>query len=47
MKPGKMYLVNTAVPHSTHNEGNTTRVHLFFKVPIDKVKEIVNNSSLF
>jgi len=47
MKPGKMYLVNTAVPHSTSNEGNTTRVHLFFKVPIDKVKEIVNNSSLF
>jgi hypothetical protein len=47
MKPGKMYLVNTAVPHSTSNEGNTTRVHLFFKVPVDKVKEIVNSSSLF
>jgi hypothetical protein len=33
MKPGKMYLVNTAVPHSTSNEGNQTRIHLFFKVP--------------
>jgi hypothetical protein len=33
MKPGKMYLVNTAVPHSTSNDGNSTRIHLFFKVP--------------
>jgi mannose-6-phosphate isomerase-like protein (cupin superfamily) len=47
MKPGKMYLVNTAVPHSTINKGTTTRVHLFFKVPIDKVDEIVNSSRLF
>lgn len=35
MKPGKMYLVNTSVPHSTSNEGDNTRIHLFFKVPSD------------
>jgi len=35
MKPGKMYLVNTAVPHSTSNEGESTRIHLFFKIPAD------------
>jgi hypothetical protein len=35
MKPGKMYLVNTSVPHSTNNEGTDTRIHLFFKVPSD------------
>lgn len=33
MEPGFMYLVNTSVPHSTSNEGDNTRVHLFFKVP--------------
>lgn len=36
MKPGKMYLVNTSVPHSTSNEGDNTRVHLFFKIPADQ-----------
>lgn len=35
MKPGKMYLVNTAVPHSTSNDGDITRIHLFFKIPAD------------
>jgi len=35
MKPGKMYLVNTSVPHSTSNDGDQTRIHLFFKVPAD------------
>jgi len=35
MEPGKMYLVNTAVPHSTSNDGNKTRIHLFFKIPAD------------
>ena len=35
MKPGNMYLVNTAVPHSTSNEGDRTRIHLFFKIPAD------------
>ena len=36
MKPGKMYLVNTTVPHSTNNKGDDTRIHLFFKIPADK-----------
>lgn len=35
MQPGKMYLVNTAVPHSTSNDGDFTRIHLFFKIPAD------------
>lgn len=35
LKAGKMYLVNTSVPHSTSNDGNSTRIHLFFKVPAD------------
>ena len=35
MTPGKMYLVNTAVPHSTSNDGDKTRIHLFFKIPAD------------
>jgi hypothetical protein len=35
MKPGKMYLVNTSVPHSTCNDGDQTRIHLFFKIPAD------------
>lgn len=37
MTPGKMYLVNTSVPHSTSNDGNGTRVHLFFKIPAGTV----------
>lgn len=47
MQPGQMYLVNTSVPHSTSNDGNNTRIHIFFKVPVDKVEEIVNNKNLF
>lgn len=41
MHPGKIYLVNTSVPHSTINNGESTRVHLFFKIPADKIVEIM------
>ena len=37
MKPGKIYLVNTSVPHSTSNDGHAIRTHLFFKVPSNHV----------
>lgn len=35
LESGKAYLVNTKVPHSTSNDGNSIRTHLFFKVPSD------------
>ena len=38
---GRMTLVNTSIPHGTHNEGETDRVHLFFKVPKDKEMELL------
>jgi len=41
MSSGKVYLVNTTVPHSTSNEGNTNRTHLFFKIPIDNAKDFL------
>lgn len=46
LKPGKMYLVNTSKMHGTINEGNTFRIHLFFKIPIDKVDEILQVKTL-
>jgi|TARA_B110000438_G_scaffold152328_1_gene146331 hypothetical protein len=38
---GRMTLVNTSIPHGTHNEGESDRVHLFFKVPKDKEAELL------
>ena len=32
MKPGKVYLVNTSLPHSVENKGDTNRIHLYGKV---------------
>jgi hypothetical protein len=37
---GSMILVNTKIKHSTSNEGDTDRVHLFFKIPLEKETEI-------
>ena len=42
---GKMYLVNTSVPHGTLNNGKDNRVHLFFKIPYDKEQDVLNMSS--
>ena len=39
---GSMILVNTNIRHSTTNEGDTDRVHLFFKIPVEKETEIIN-----
>ena len=33
--------VNTSISHGTHNQGETDRVHLFFKVPKDAEKELL------
>ena len=41
---GKMYLVNTSVKHGTKNNGDTNRVHLFFKIPHDKELDVLNMS---
>jgi aspartyl/asparaginyl beta-hydroxylase (cupin superfamily) len=32
MEPGWAYLVNTTLPHSVENKGNTDRIHLYGKV---------------
>jgi hypothetical protein len=39
---GSMILVNTNIKHSTSNQGNSDRVHLFFKIPLEREKDIIN-----
>lgn len=46
MQPGKMYLVNTQKLHGTVNEGSTIRTHLFFKIPVDKIDEVLGITEL-
>lgn len=41
LTPGKIYLVNTSKMHGTVNEGDTFRIHLFFKVPVDKIGKVL------
>jgi hypothetical protein len=41
---GSMYLVNTDKPHGTLNEGNSTRIHMFFKIPKEYSEEILKYS---
>jgi len=43
---GKMYLVNTTLPHSTHNLGKTTRIHMLFKVPQERYTEILDMDNI-
>lgn len=38
---GKIYLVNTTLPHSTNNLGNTERIHMLFKIPQPMYKEVL------
>lgn len=40
MEPGFAYLVNTTLPHSVKNEGNTVRIHLYGKVWTEDVKKL-------
>jgi len=39
---GRMTLVNTTALHGTLNEGDSERVHLFFKIPAEMEKEVMN-----
>ena len=41
---GKAYIVNTNLMHGTDNQGDCDRIHLFFKIPIGRIKELVNQS---
>lgn len=45
LKPGKFYLINTDKEHSTYNEGESIRTHLFFKVPVKDVDNLLNISA--
>jgi hypothetical protein len=40
MEPGWGYLVNTTLPHSVENKGDSLRIHLYGKVWVDDVKEL-------
>lgn len=42
LETGKCYLVNTKRTHSTENHGDLDRIHLLFKVPLDKIDEIIS-----
>lgn len=42
LEDAKAYIVNTNLMHGTDNQGDTDRVHLFFKIPIGRIKELVN-----
>jgi hypothetical protein len=36
MEVGKVYIVNTLIPHGVVNDGPTDRIHLMFDAQIDK-----------
>ena len=40
MEPGWAYLVNTTLPHSVENAGNSVRVHLYGKIWTEDVQRI-------
>lgn len=42
LEVGKAYIVNTNLPHGTDNQGDCDRIHLFFKIPIGRIKELYN-----
>jgi hypothetical protein len=41
---GQAYLVDTRFSHGTINSGNRDRVHFFFKIPVDKIEEFINDT---
>lgn len=45
-EPGKAYLVNTSLLHGTNNLGTTNRAHFFFKVPFDKIDDVLSVNTL-
>jgi hypothetical protein len=44
LEQGKAYIVNTSIMHSTDNQGDTDRVHLLFKIPLGRVKELMSQT---
>ena len=42
LEGNKAYMVNTTINHGTDNQGDTDRIHLFFKIPIGRIKELMN-----
>lgn len=40
LAPGKMYYVATEIPHGTINEGDSTRVHMFFKCDYSTIEDV-------
>lgn len=42
LETGKAYIVNTNLQHGTDNQGDCDRIHLFFKIPIGRIKELIN-----
>lgn len=42
---GSMFLVNTDLPHGTINNGDSDRVHLFFKIPNASLDELLSEST--
>jgi hypothetical protein len=45
-QPGKAYLVNTSLMHGTNNLGSTNRANFFFKVPADKIEDVLKIKQL-
>lgn len=41
LTPGKAYFINTTKMHGTSNNGNSDRVHLFFKVPVGRIQHLL------
>lgn len=42
LEGNKAYMVNTSILHGTDNQGDCDRVHLFFKIPVGRIKELYN-----
>lgn len=40
MEPGWAYIINTSIPHSVENQGNTNRIHLYGKVWTDEIRAL-------
>lgn len=41
---GSLYLINTSINHGTLNLGDSIRTHLFFKIPKDSIKSVIEDS---
>lgn len=46
LQVGHAYLVNTTLPHSTNNLGDSDRCHLIFKIHPEDIDNIINNEHI-